>query len=375
MSRFRSVKYRLYPNRVQRKQMDSVLELCRTAYNEEVEMCRKAYESDGTFLDRDSIDEYCDYVLKLNDPRLEEVYPDCLSDVSNRVYNSFKRFRLLKNGSKDGIVPPTSKGPERYHSFTYPKFKGNIRLNSNDRMWIHGIGNVKCVIHRPIAGAPFSCTISRSSVGKWYATISFIQNDDPVRGDFPEDGEPVGVDLGLFNLAVFSDGTIYDNKKLFDKMASDMGKIQRSMGRFEAGTEKHEMYKRRLAHLFEHYNNRMKDDMHKRSTETVETYSMIALEDIDVKGMIEHYHTHAGRRSQSTAAWRTFVGMIEYKAENKGVKVVFVDPRNTSQICSCCGTYVAKDLGTRVHECPICGLVIDRDINAAKNILRLGLGM
>ncbi|MBR4225493.1 MAG: transposase [Candidatus Methanomethylophilaceae archaeon] len=375
MSRFRSVRYRLYPSRAQSRRMGSFLELCRSAYNSEVEMCRAAYELDGSFLDRDSIEEYCEYVLKLEDPLLEEVFPECLSDVSNRVYRLFKRFILLRGAGKDSIVLPTSKGPERYRSFSYPRFKGNVRLKADGRIWLHGIGYVRCVIHRPIEGAPFSCTVSRTAVGKWYATISFIQNQtlEPIVD--AKDRRPVGVDLGLFNLAVFSDGTVYDNKKLFDRMAAEMGKIQRKMSLFDVGTEEHERYKRRLAHLFEHYNNRVKDEMHKRSTEVVETYSMVALEAIDVKEMIGHYHTHAGRRSQSTAAWRTFVEMIEYKAETCGVEVVFVDPRFTSQICSGCGAFVSKGLGVRVHVCPMCGLVLDRDVNAARNILRIGLGM
>ncbi|MBR6870674.1 MAG: transposase [Candidatus Methanomethylophilaceae archaeon] len=375
MTRFRSAKFRLYPSRAQRRQMDSVLELCRSAYNREVEMCRKAYEADGTFLSQDSIQEYCDYVLKLEDPRLEEVFPDCLNDVSRRVFNSFNKFRQLQSTSKEKLVPPSPKSSERYGSFSYPKFKRNVRLEVEGKIWLHGIGEVKCVVHRRIDGAPFSCTISRSPTGKWYAVISFIQNNESESKISPKGDNPVGVDLGLYNLAVFSDGTVYDNKKLFDKMVSDMAKIQRKMGLYEVGTAEHQRYKRRLVHLFEHYNSRVKDEMHKRSTEVVETYSMIALEDIDVKEMIEHYHTRAGRRSQSTAAWRTFVEMIEYKADESGVQVVFVNPMYTSQVCSACRSFVHKGLGVRVHECPICGLVLDRDVNAARNILRIGLGM
>ena len=102
---------------------------------------------------------------------------------------------------------------------------------------------------------------------------------------------------------------------------------------------------------------------------------MIALEDISVKELIDSYRTSAGRRSQYTASWNILVGMIGYKAEDAGVQVIFVNPRNTSQICSRCGYYVAKDLGVRVHSCPACGLHSDRDINAAINILNRGLGM
>ncbi len=375
MARFRSVKYRIYPSRSQTRQMNSTLEHCRTVYNREIEMCRKAYESNKIFPSQESIQDYCDYVLKLDDPCLESVFPDCLEDVSRRVCRSFERYiHLLKSG-KDDLALPSCKGPERYRSFAYPRFKGNVRLSSDGRIWLHGLGNMRCVIHRPIEGSPISCTLSKSSTDKWFAIVSFIKDEKTGIDANPNHGQPVGMDLGLFNLAVFSDGTVYDNKKLFDRMTTEMGRIQRKMNGCPVGSEEHERCKRRLNHLFEHYNNQVKDEMHKRSTEIVATYSMIALEDIDVKGMIEHYHTRAGRRSQSTAAWRTFVKMIDYKAEESGVDIVFVDPRYTSQTCSRCGSFVAKDLSIRVHDCPICGLKIDRDVNAAKNILRLGLGM
>ncbi|MBR6205077.1 MAG: transposase [Candidatus Methanomethylophilaceae archaeon] len=375
MPRFRNVRYRLYPNRTQAKQMDNFLELCMLAYNKEAEMCRRAFEADGRILDSDSIHEYCEYVLKLEIPQLDLVFPDCLGDVALRVHRAFSRFQSLRSSGDHSAALPADKDLDRYCSFTYPRYKGDVRLIPGGRLWLHGIGNVKCVAHRPMEGAPFSCTVTKSLTGKWYATIFLIQNDEGCQSERTRDAKPVGIDLGLNNLAAFSDGTFYDNKKQYDRMSSKMIKIQRKMASYEIGSEEHTRYKRRLDHLFEHYNNQMKDDMHKRSTAIVGSYSMIALEDIDVKKMIGHYRTHAGRRSQSTAAWRTFVGMIEYKAEKAGVEVVFVNPRNTSQICSGCGFYVKKDLGVRVHECPMCGLVIDRDVNAAKNILRIGLGM
>ena len=370
MPRFRSVRYRLYPNRTQIKQMNNYLEQCRFVYNKEVDMCRRAYEHDGRLLDQESIGEYCEYVLKLDNPIVDTVLSECLDDVAHRVHRAFIRFESLKNSGKKGVVLPVEKGPEQYRSFTYPKYKGNVRMMSNGRLWLHGIGKVRCVAHRPMDGAPFSCAVTKSSTGKWYATIFFIRNNEDGARKRPNDAKPVGIDLGLGNLAALSDGTIYDNKKKYDKIYDKIVKIQRKMACYNQDSDDYVKYKRRLDHLFEHYNNQMRDDMHKRSTEIVGRYSLIALEDINVKEMIGHYRTRIGRRSQSTAAWRTFVEMLEYKAEEAGVDMVLVNPKNTSQICSSCGHYVRKNLGVRVHDCPMCGLVIDRDVNAAKNILR-----
>jgi putative transposase len=371
MSRFRSVRYRLYPTRKQANLMGSALEGCRFVYNKEVEMCRKAYETCGRIFNRKDIDEYCEYVLKLDHPRLNEIHPDCISEVSNRVAQAFRKFESEMAG---GLSPelPAFRGPDRYASFSFIKYGGNICLIGN-RLRIISIGDVKCVAHRSFEGHPISCTISRSSTGKWFATISCVQQSIPCKPS--ADKGPVGIDLGLYNLAAFSDGTVYDNTKLFDRMASEMVKIQRKMSECDTDSDEFRKYKRRLCHLFEHYNNKMRDEMHKRSTEIVESYSMIALEDISVKELIHSYHTSTGRRNQYSSAWRMLVEMIEYKAVDSGVQVIFVDPRNTSQICSRCGHYVRKDLGVRVHSCPACGFCVDRDINAAMNILNRGLGM
>ena len=139
MTRFRSVKYRLYPSRIQERTMESYLEHCRAVYNKEVEMCRRAYEADGRILSQKSIQEYCEYVLVLDDQGLEEVFPDCLREVSGRVYSAFKRFESLTKDRKSKPILPAFKKPERYRSFTYPKFKGNVRLNANGKIWLHGI--------------------------------------------------------------------------------------------------------------------------------------------------------------------------------------------------------------------------------------------
>ncbi len=373
MPMFRSAKYRLYPSKGQARTMDQILERCRLVYNEEVEMCRKAYEADGRFPSRESIQDYCDYVLKLDDPGLDEVCPCCLEDVSRRVSRAFGKFRSMLGGGTEPKLP-SSKGPDRYTSFTYPRCKGSVSIREGGA-WFQGIGTVKCIMHRPIEGAPVSCTLSRSPVGKWYATVSFITNIASESSPSTDGKGPVGIDLGLYNLAVFSDGTVFDNKKLYESMMGEMKGIQKKMERFSPDSPDHERYRRRLDHLFEHYNNRMSDEMHKRSKDVVEAYSMIALEDLRVEKMIRGYRTREGRRSQSTAAWRTFVEMIEYKAARAGVDVVFVNPRGTSQMCSGCGLYVPKGVGVRMHECPQCGLRMDRDLNAAKNILRIGLGM
>jgi putative transposase len=340
-------------------------------YNKEGEMCRNAYETCGRIFDRKDIDEYCEYVLKLEHPELSRIHPDCISEVSHRVGYAFRKFESEIRGGQSPQLPAFRRS-ERYASFTFTKYGRDIRLIGN-RLRISSIGDVKCVVHRSFEGRPISCTISRSQTGKWFATFSCIQNEMP---RMPSAGKgPVGIDLGLYNLAAFSDGTVYDNTKLFDRTASEMAKIQRKMSECDPDSDESRKYKRRLSHLLEHYNNKMRDEMHKRSTEIVRSYSIIILEDISVKELIASYHTSAGRRSQYASAWKILVGMIEYKAEESGVQVIFVDPRNTSQICSRCGFYVRKNLGVRVHSCPACGLQIDRDINAAINILNRGLGM
>lgn len=124
-----------------------------------------------------------------------------------------------------------------------------------------------------------------------------------------------------------------------------------------------------MARLHEKIENRRKDFLHKTSRQIADSYQTVYVEDLKIKNMVKNHHL---AKSISDASWGRFIQMIAYKEEESGGQLIKVNPKNTTQLCSQCGNIVEKDLSIRIHECPFCGLVIDRDLNASRNILRIG---
>jgi len=149
-----------------------------------------------------------------------------------------------------------------------------------------------------------------------------------------------------------------------------LAKAQRKLSKAEKGTLERAMARKVVARVHERIGNRRYEFVNQLSRKLVDRYGVIAFEDLNIKGMLQN---HCLAKSISDAAWRMLINATKYKAESAGTTVVLVNPANTSKICSKCGTMVEKELNDRIHKCPCCGLVMDRDENAAINILRLGL--
>ncbi|MDF0591218.1 RNA-guided endonuclease InsQ/TnpB family protein, partial [Candidatus Methanocrinis natronophilus] len=301
---------------------------------------------------------------KKNKPELTEVFSQTLQNVQERVDLAFKAFfRRVKAGEAPGY--PRFKGKGWYDSFTYPQlgFKllsGKLRLSK--------IGDVKIKLHRPIEGKIKRLTVRRSSTGKWFACFS-VEIDDPPMPPW-KDGLMVGIDVGLESFATLSNGEKIDNPRFFRSEEKALAKAQRRLSKYEKGTPERRKALKVVQRTHERIANRRYDFAHQVSHNLVERFGLIAFEDLSITNMLKN---HCLAKSISDAAWRMLVITTSYKAESAGSMVVLVDPRNTSQLCSRCGLKVTKSLSDRVHECPQCGLVMDRDENAAINILRLGL--
>jgi putative transposase len=210
-------------------------------------------------------------------------------------------------------------------------------------------------------------TIRKSSTNKWYASIVVnISRPDP----FPKTGQIVGLDLGLKTFIQTSDGFKIPRKRFFNTDQHDLAQVQRQLEKYTKGSKEREQIKKKIAHIHERIANRRKDFCHKSALDLVKKYDFIVIEDLNTKKMLEQKKFS---KSISDVAWTQLRQNLSYKAEEAGKKVVAVNPRNTSQMCSTCGTIVPKDLNIRIHHCPVCGLKIDRDLNASLNILRLGM--
>ena len=188
----------------------------------------------------------------------------------------------------------------------------------------------------------------------------------------PVSDRTVGIDVGLESFAVTSDGEYIENPRYLREAETVFRVSQRSVSRKKKGSSNRRKAVKLLAKNHIKVKRQRADFAHKVADNLVKNYGRIAVEDLRIKNMVRNHHL---ARSISDAGWGQFVSILSYKAEYAGREFVQVNPNGTSQICSGCGATVKKSLSTRVHNCPACGLSLNRDFNAALNIKRLGLSL
>lgn len=357
-------KYRLFPTSAQRTRLEKVLELCRWVYNDTLAIRKETYEQTG-----ESVTLYETNKLltrwKVDKPVLSQVHSQVLQNVQERVdlaYQAF--FRRVKTGEKEPGFP-RFKGKGWYDSFTFKQ--SGFKLDGN-RLLLSKIGPVDVELHRPICATVKTLTIRRDAVGNWYACFSCECDPSPLEPSH----KVVGVDLGLATFAYMSDGEKIERQRWMKKDAKDIARLQRKKEKFAKGTPERRKVIRALCHAYERAANRRRNFAHQESRKLVNEYQFIAFEKLDIQDM-QATGNKTISRGIADVAWGQFVQFTTYKAANAGRTVTLVNPRATTQMCSGCGEIVPKDLSVRVHVCPNCGLVLDRDHNAALNILARGL--
>ena len=357
----KTFKYRLQPSKSQRTKLLQTLELCRWVYNETLATRKNAWEQEKKSLSLYDTNKLLT-LWKQELPELREVFSQVLQNVQERVDLAFKAFfRRAKAGEKPGY--PRFRGYGWYDSFTFKQFGFELLDNA---LFLSKIGMLKTILHRPIEGEIKTLTIQRDAVGNWYACFTCEVKPQPM----PFNELPVGIDMGLDSFATLSNALKVGNPRFFRLDERELVRAQRKLSKAEKGTPERAKRRKAVQHIHQRIANRRKDFAHKLSQNLVNTFGLIAFEDLRIKNMLQNHHL---AKSISDAAWSQLIQFTTYKAENAGRVVVLVDPRNTSQRCSCCGEIVEKSLDVRVHACPVCGLVMDRDQNAAINILGLGL--
>lgn len=345
----KTFKYRLYPSKVQATRLNSILALCCELYNAGLQERRDAYR-----LERKSIC-YFEQAKQLPEikkarPELNEIHSQVLQDVLRRLDRAFQAFflRAKQRGVNAGF--PRFKSRRRYYSLTYTQSGFGLK---NGKLRLSKIGDVRIKLHRPVEGKVKTLTVTRSATGKWYACFSVEMEALTL----PTNEKAIGIDVGLSHFATLSTGEQIDNPRFFRTDEKALAKAQRRKKR------------KAMARIHERIRFRRNNFAHQLSRALVSRFSLIVFEDLNIKGMVKN---HCLSKSIQDASWNQLVQFTTYKAENAGRRSVRVDPRNTSLLCSACGTMVDKSLADRVHLCR-CGLRLDRDHNAALNILRLGL--
>ena len=359
-------KYRIYLTNGQRRILELQLEECRWLYNETLATRKNAWEQEQRNVDWYETKRALP-LLKAVRPSLKLVHSQVLQNVTERVELAFNAFfRRVKAGEPE-VGYPRFKGRGRYDSITYPQYGNGVRLDG-DRLILSKVGAVHVVLHRPVEGLPKTVTLTRSRSGKWYACFSCEVEAQGLRGS----DEVVGVDVGLASFATLSTGDTIENPRFYRRDEADLKRVQKLK---DAATnaqrwDENRRRKKALAHIHERIANRRSDFAHQRSRELVDTYQVIVFEAL---APMEMGRSRGMRKSILDVAWSQFISMTVAKAEEAGRRVVLVDPRNTSTMCSSCGELVQKGLSERIHTCRHCGLVMGRDHNAALNILHRGL--
>jgi putative transposase len=367
----KTFKYRIYPTKAQTTTLLRQLDQCRWLYNHLLEQRKVAYDQRAESLSL--YDQQATFVaLKDEHPALKQVHSQVLQNVAVRIDLGMKAFfRRVKAGEKPGY--PRFRGKGRYNSLCYPQYGNGAKLTGlngaqpQNLLYLSKVGNVKVVLHRPIEGEVKTVCIEVRSTGKWYVTISC---ELPAPPPLPISSQNTGIDVGLKEFAVLSDGRAIHNPRFFRVDEQQLAKLQHKRAKLEKGSPEHRKARKPVARLHERIGWRRSDFAHQNSRRIVNQYQVIAVEDLAVNRMV---HNHCLAKSISDAAWSQFSDLLTYKAAWAGRQFVAVNPAYTSQNCSRCGHRQPMPLDVRVYECPDCKLVLDRDHNAALNILALGL--
>ena len=361
----RAYKYRLYPNKEQAKSLEHQLSEARSLYNAALQERRDAWRMQRVSRN------YYDQANQLKEIRdagnLELVNYSACQDVLRRVDKTFRAFfRRIKAGEKAGY--PRFKSRDRFASYTFPVWRDGCHLTEQGRLKVQGIGIIKLKTHRPIAGEIKTLTL-KCDAGKWYACFSTILD---IESPMPQ-SEAIGIDVGLYSFVALSDGQLVDNPRNLRVGLAQLRRCQRKVARRKKGSSNRRKAVRLLQKVHAHIRNQRSDFQHKLSRQLTDNYGLIAVEDLNIKGLSRGMLA----RSVNDAAWGSFLAKLAYKVEETGGQLVKVNPNGTSQVCSRCGCLPdsPKNLADRIHSCSHCGLVIDRDVNAARNILRLGLSL
>ncbi len=355
------LKVRLFPTKAQQTTLATSLETCRIIYNRLLEWRKEAYEQTGQSPSR--YEQQAAFPQwKEENEYLRRVHSQVLQEVGTRVDRSYQNFfRRCKQG-KEKAGFSRFKGRGHYDSFTFPQSGFELQENA---VKLSKIGVVEAIVHRRIEGKIKTCTLRRQN-GKWFACFAIECADEVL----PATSEAVGIDVGLSSFATFSDGSQVENPRFYRHDEKALAKAQRRMAKFEKGTPARRRARKVVARIHERIRNRRHDFVHQQARKIVSRYDTIAVEKLNVKGMVKNGHLS---KSISDAAWSHFRAVLAVKAESAGRRYVEVNPAYTSADCSGCGLRAKKKLSERWHLCPVCGTSLDRDHNAALNILSQGL--
>lgn len=353
----RTYRYRLYPTASQCRALAAQLAFACELYNVALYQRRDAWRSR-----RRSIGLFQQF-RELTDLRTAGLGPPKMScaamrDPLRRLDRAFAAlFRRIKSGQRPGF--PRFRSIRRYDSLTWTQW-----VLRQSRLVLPGIGHIKVNWHRSLpADAKIRTVTVRRRGRHWYVGFAL----DRAAKMRPLSGQTVGLDLGISTFAALSTGERLVGPRALRANLPRLRTAQRRLARRVLGSERRRKAALVLGRLHEHLHNMRRDHAFKLANDLVERFDVIYVEDLNLKGLAR---SRVARDIQDQA-WGSFVRILTDKAAEAGRSVIALDPQNTSQMCSACGALAAKPLRERWHRC-VCGYGADRDINAARNLYRLG---
>jgi putative transposase len=359
-----SYSYRLYPNQIQRQMLDRILAIHRGLYNDALTGRRLAWEKQGKSIN------YAHQANQLKairqfDEDAAWVNFSSVQQTLRRLDKAFQTFfRLVKAGEKPGY--PRYKGRRWFNSVCYV-YNDGLRL-AGERLYIQRVGEVRMFQHRPFPedAKIKMVVIKRDKCDNWYAVFQVALPDvEPLNTPLAA----VGIDMGLLSFIALSNGEEIDNPRWFRTGEQRLARLQKMRSRCQRRSNRCTELSRLLRQHHQQMANRRKDFHHKLSRELVARFSLLFVEDLNIKGLAKSHIS----KSMADAGWSQFLFFLHYKAASAGGARIEVDARGTSQDCPECGCLVEKSLTVRVHHCHACGYVAPRDVAAAQVILKRGL--
>ena len=361
----KAYKYRIYPNEEQKLQIAKTFGCCRFVYNQTLAYRREAYENEKKSVSKTDCNNYCNRILKKEYEWLKEVDKFALTNAIYNMDAAHQKFFKEHAG-----YPKFKSKHDNHKSYTTNFTNGNIAVDfEGEKIKLPKLREIKTKVHREFTGRIKSATVSQMPSGKYYVSI-LVETEHE---ELPHTEQNIGLDLGIKDLCITSDGKKYKNPKIIKAYEKKLAKLQRQLAHKEKWSKNYYKQKKKIALCHEKITNTRKDYLHKVSHKIISENQVIVSENLQIKNMVKN---HRLAKSISDVSWYELTRQLEYKTAWNVRKYIKIDIfYASSQTCSDCGyqNVNTKDLSVREWVCPICGTKHDRDVNAAKNILAEGL--